>query len=201
MRQSSPNAQLSPQRHEDEVAASHVLASLSSNFHSPINNLNSAAGSQYQFAIPSVPSESHSEQSKIDTTQPEDDAAVFLGESSSLRYVTEEPSPAAAELRQSVFRHAVPNAVKESALVPEWEAERRRSRIKALRADGAFSFPPPAVRIELLKAYFQWFHPHFAIVDESDFWDSHQEGTVSHLLLQAMLFIGVIHCEESTLTS
>ncbi|KAJ4374857.1 hypothetical protein N0V83_001935 [Neocucurbitaria cava] len=197
----SPNPLLSPQRHEDEVAASHVLASLSSNFHSPMNNQNSSAASQYQFAIPSVPSESHSDQSKIDASQPEDDAAVFLGESSSLRYVTEEPSPAAAERRQSVFRHAVPNAVKEGALVPEWEAERRRARMKALRAEGAFSFPPIAVRLEILQAYFRWFHPHFAIIDEADFWDAHQEGSVSHLLLQAMLFVGVIHCEESTLTS
>ena len=149
--------------------------------------------------MPSAPSE-HSDPSKAETTQPEDDAAVFLGESSSLRYVTEEPSPAAAERRQSLFRYAVPNAVKAEALVPQWEAERRRARMKTLQADGAFSFPPTAVRLELLKAYFQWFHPHFAIIDEADFWDSHQEGTVSHLLLQAMLFIGVIHSEEPTLT-
>jgi hypothetical protein len=146
-----------------------------------------------------VPSESRSESSKQDTTQPED--AVFLGESSSLRYVTEEPSPAAAERRQSLFRHAVPNAAKAEALVPEWEAERRRARMKALQAEGAFSFPPNAIRIELLKAYFQWFHPHFAIIDETEFWESHQRSSVSPLLLQAMLFIGVIHCEESTLNS
>ncbi|KAF1848757.1 uncharacterized protein K460DRAFT_335182 [Cucurbitaria berberidis CBS 394.84] len=195
------NALLSPERHEDEVAASHVLASLSSNFHSPVNNHSSAAGTPYQFAIPSMPSESRSNHSKTETTPAEDDAAVFLGESSSLRYVTEEHSPAAAERRQSVFRHAVPNAVKAEALVPEWEAERRRARMKALQVEGAFSFPPTATRLEFLKAYFQWFHPHFAILDEADFWDLYQEGSVSHLLLQAMLFIGVIHCEESTLTS
>ncbi|OAL51576.1 hypothetical protein IQ07DRAFT_585949 [Pyrenochaeta sp. DS3sAY3a] len=197
----SPTAPLSPQRHEDEVAASHVLASLSTNFHSPVANHNLAGGHQYHFAIPSVPSETHSDQLKPESTQAEDDGAVFLGESSSLRYVTEEPSPAAAERRQSVFRHAVPNAGKAEALVPQWEAERRRARMKALQAEGAFSFPPSSVRLELLKAYFKWFHPHFAIIDETEFWDSHQEGNVSHLLLQAMLFIGVIHCEESTLTA
>lgn len=100
-----------------------------------------------------------------------------------------------------MFRHAVPNAVKAEALVPQWEAERRRARMNALQAEGVFSFPPTAVRLELLKAYFKWFHPHFAVVDEAEFWELHQEGSVSHLLLQAMLFIGVIHCEESTLTS
>lgn len=154
----------------------------------------------YQFAIPSVPS-TYSEHSKVDsvTTQAEDDTAVFLGESSSLRYVTEEPSPAAAERRQSVFRHAVPNAVKAETLVPEWEAERRRVRRKMLEAEGVFSLPPLSVRMELLNAYFKWFHPSFAIIDETDFWEAHKTDSVSYLLLQAMLFIGVIHCEESTL--
>lgn len=84
-------------------------------------------------------------------------------------------------------------------MVPEWESERRRARMKALEAEGTFSFPPASVRLELLKAYFTWFHSHFAVVDEADFWQSHTDGTVSPLLLQAMLFIGVIHCEEPTL--
>lgn len=52
----------------------------------------------------------------------------------------------------------------------------------------------------LLKAYFQWFHPCFAIVDEVDIWTQHRAGTLSPLLLQAMLFVGVLHCEDQTLT-
>jgi hypothetical protein len=194
---------LSPERHEDDIAASHVLASLSSNFHTPTDN----RMSQFQFASPSIHSDSHGGLSKIETPRQEDDAAVFLGESSSLRYVTEEPSPtgpaAVAQRRQSLlrFHHAVPSTAKEDAMVPEWEAERRRARMKALHAEGTFSFPSKDVRLELLKAYFQWFHPHFAVVDEADFWEAHGNDTVSALLLQAMLFIGVIHCEESTLTT
>jgi hypothetical protein len=117
----------------------------------------------------------------------------------------EEPSPGgpATERRHSLFRfrHAVPNAIKEDAMVPEWEAERRRVRMKTLQAEGTFSFPPMEVRVELLKAYFKWFHSHFAVVDEADIWDAHEGSTLSPLLLQAMLFIGVIHCEESTLTA
>lgn len=85
-------------------------------------------------------------------------------------------------------------------MVPEWGAERRRARMKILQADGTFSFPPVNVRIKLLQAYFQWFHPHFAIVDEADFWEAHHADSVSPLLLQAMLFIGVIHCDQATLT-
>ncbi|KAI8938183.1 hypothetical protein NX059_005848 [Plenodomus lindquistii] len=174
---------------------------MSTNFHSPLNYSGSSTGDQHQFAIPFVPSEHNSDLSRVESTQPDREDAVFLGESSSLRYVTEEPSPAAAERRQSVFRHAVPNTAKAEALVPQWEAERRRARMKALQVEGAFSFPPTAIREELLNAYFQWFHPHFAIIDETDFWDLHRDGTVSPLLLQAMLFIGVIHCGEATLTS
>ncbi|KAH3919783.1 hypothetical protein HBI56_031010 [Parastagonospora nodorum] len=197
----SPNTQLSPGRNEDEVAASHVLASLSSNFHSPANT----RLDHFHFASPSARSESQSILTKTETPRQEDDTAVFLGESSSLRYVTEEPSPAgpATQRRQSLFRfhHAVPSTAKEDAMVPEWEAERRRVRMKALQAEGTFSFPPIAIRLELLKAYFQWFHSHFAVLDESDFWEAHENDTVSPLLLQAMLFIGVIHCEQSTLVS
>jgi hypothetical protein len=196
---SSSHIALSPERHEDDIAASHVLASLS-NYHSPSEN----RMNHFQFASPSIHSGSHGSLSKIQTPYQEEDAAVFLGESSSLRYVTEEPSPAGpAQRRHSLlrFRHAVPSTAKEDAMVPEWEAERRRVRMKALQAEGTFSFPPIDVRLELLKAYFQWFHPHFAIVDEADFWDSHGNDTVSALLLQAMLFIGVMHCEESTLTT
>jgi hypothetical protein len=197
----SAHATLSPERHEDEVTASHVLASLSSNVHSPADS----RISQYQFTSPPTRSESRGIPSKTETPRQEDDAAVFLGESSSLRYVAEEPSPAglAAERRHSLFRfrHAVPNAVKEDAMVPEWEAERRRARMKALQAEGTFSFPPMDVRVELLAAYFKWFHCHFAVVDEADIWQAHQGSALSPLLLQAMLFIGVIHCEESTLTA
>lgn len=115
--------------------------------------------------------------------------------------MTDEPSVAAAERRQSYFRHPIPRAARAETLVPEWETERRVARKKALQFEGAFSFPPAEVRGELLEAYFKWFHPHFAILDEQDFWNSYYSFEFSALLLQAMMFIGVIHCEESTLNS
>lgn len=175
-----------------------MLASLSTKFHSPAENQAANNNIDFQFATPRTRSESQAGLQQTETDRPEDDTAVFLGESSSLRYVTEEEAPVPAPHR-SRLRHAVPNAVKHEALVPEWEAERRRKRMEALQAEGAFSFPPSNVRIALLEAYFQWFHPHFAVVDEADLWESHRQGTISPLLLQAMLFIGVIHCEEITL--
>jgi hypothetical protein len=193
---SPSSAPLSPQRHEDEVAASHVLASLSSNFRSPAGT-HAPTTSQHHISTLSDPSAPQSEPSTADTTQPED--AIFFGESSSLRYVTKDSLAAVAEHRQSCFRYAMPNATKAETIMSEWESERRRARTKALQAEGAFSFPPAPVRLQLLQAYFKWFHPHFAIVDEDDFWASYYGFEFSALLLQAMMFIGVIHCDETTL--
>ncbi|PSN72487.1 hypothetical protein BS50DRAFT_545068 [Corynespora cassiicola Philippines] len=185
-RQATPEQPLQEQHHhshhqDDEVAASHVLASLST--------LHAASHRQSDPAEDAPANHTH---------VPEDDAAVFLGESSSLRYLTHE-TPANPTPRRPTFRHSVPNAVKADALIPQWEAERRCSRTEALRADGAFSFPPISVRIELLEAYFRWYHPHFAVVDEPDVWASHADGSISPLLLQTLLFVGVIHCNDSTL--
>ncbi|RMZ73598.1 cutinase transcription factor 1 alpha [Pyrenophora seminiperda CCB06] len=166
---------------------------------SPVNTQTPVITSPYQLATPAVSSENHSNPSRVESTQHED--AVFLGESSSLRYVTEEPTAAAAERQQSCFRHSLPRVLRAAALIPEWETARRVARKKALQAEGAFSFPPAEIRVELLEAYFKRFHPHFAILDEEDFWKSYHGFEFSALLLQAMMFIGVIHCEESTLTN
>lgn len=107
--------------------------------------------------------------------------------------------PAIPSRKRPRLRHSVPNAVKADALIPQWEAERRRARMESLHRDGAFSFPPSPVRKRLLEAYFRWFHPHFPIVDEAELLNLHRERNLSPLLLQAMLFIGVIHCDEATL--
>lgn len=185
------------------MAASHVLASLSS-FHpgaNPAQNLPDALTSsdttkQQPFPVP--PSQPQGSTAEPTPDRDEDDGSVFLGESSSLQYVNEEQTSTIPASKRSRLRHSVPNAVKADALVPPWEIERRRARIKSLQADGAFSFPASPVREELLNAYLRWFHPHFPIVDELDVWNAHRDGKVSPLLLQAMLFMGVIHCEEST---
>ena len=115
----------------------------------------------------------------------EEDTAVFLGESNPLRCVPDVQAPTlSTKRRSSLLRHSVPNAVKADALMPHWEADRRRARIKQLQDDDAFSFPPYPTRVKLLEAYFQWFHPHFAIVDEPEIWRMHAAGTMSPLLMQ-----------------
>lgn len=172
----------------DHVEASQALASLS------------RPGHQFEWSEngASAPSDPISR----DEQRQEDDGAVFLGESTSIRYVHEKPvtspmdgpSPEAARLR-----HSVPNAVRAESLIPQWEAERRKARINYLKSEGAFTVPAKPVLEALLGAYFRWFHPCFPIVDEKDVWSQQQQGTLSPLLLQSMLFIGVIHCGEDHL--
>ncbi|KAF2635174.1 hypothetical protein P280DRAFT_523272 [Massarina eburnea CBS 473.64] len=184
-------------RDYDEVAASHVLASLSTlKSNASFDSIPLAQSMTTQSFIPtSLPTASTS---FIEPDRPEDDGAVFLGESSSLRFTEQVPELPSRQQRPR-FRHSVPNAAKADALIPEWEAERRRGRIRSLHNDGAFSFPPATVREELLKSYFKWFHPHFPVTNEPEIWACHHAGTISPLLLQSMLFIGVIHAEDSTL--
>ncbi|KZL74672.1 cutinase transcription factor 1 alpha [Colletotrichum tofieldiae] len=139
----------------------------------------------------------------VTDSRQEDESSVFLGESSSIRYVTN-GNPTAPEAGVSPpenlrFLHSVPHAVRAENLIPEWELERRRARLRLLKEEGVFSFPPKSATENLLSAYFQWFHPCFPVVDELDTWNKYREGNLSPLLLQAILFIAVIHCDEDTL--
>ncbi|KIH95331.1 hypothetical protein SPBR_03904 [Sporothrix brasiliensis 5110] len=76
---------------------------------------------------------------------------------------------------------------------PIWAAERRRIQMQFLQTAGALTVPPAATVDRLLDAYFRWFHPCYAVVDEADTRQKQKAGTLSPLLLQAMLFIGAIH--------
>ncbi|KAK1994728.1 hypothetical protein LX36DRAFT_693007 [Colletotrichum falcatum] len=97
------------------------------------------------------------------------------------------------------FLHSVPHAVRAENLIPELEVERRRTRIKRLKAEGVFSFPEKPAIENLLGAYFRWLHPCFPVVDELDTWTKYREGNLSPLLLQAILFMAVMHCDDDAL--
>jgi hypothetical protein len=172
----------------DHVEASQALASLS------------RPGQHIEWSGNAVPPPS--DPVSRDEQRHEDDGAVFLGESTSIRYVHEKPeaSPLNGPSSETTrLRHSVPNAVKAESLIPQWEAERRKARINYLKAEKAFTVPAKPVLEALLGAYFRWFHPCFPVVDEQDVWTQQQQGSLSPLLLQAMLFIGVIHCGEEQL--
>ncbi|OAG02231.1 uncharacterized protein CC84DRAFT_1126408 [Paraphaeosphaeria sporulosa] len=186
-------------RNHEELAASQALASLSGSHQEigqqPIPQRLPGTVAGQTDAVSEVRQEPSEAVLKPD--RHEDD--VFLGESTSLRYVTDESAPTIRAYKRPRLRHSVPSGARADSLIPQWESERRRTRMKNLHEDGAFTFPPAPIREKLLGAYFRWFHPHFPVVDEPEIWSVHKSGSMSPLLLQAMLFIGVIHCEESTL--
>ncbi|KAF2114277.1 cutinase transcription factor 1 alpha [Lophiotrema nucula] len=190
-------------RHHDELAASHVLASLSTN--APLFRVEPSSVLQQitpQATLPDVnrpPSQDDGLSPMNEgSEEEEEDGAVFLGESNSLRYLTDDRDPKVPSPPSAGFRHSIPSAVKANGIT-QWESERRREKIKALQLDGTFSFPLAKIRQELLESYFRWFHPQFAVVDEPEVWKLHSQGTLSPLLLQAMLFIGAIHCDDETI--
>ena len=183
-------------QHADEVAGAHVLASLRDITNDGSNGEIPAFANHFQ-PEPQLLQQQDSRH--------EEDGDVFLGESSSLGYVPNETEasnalgispPGAARLR-----HNVPNAIRAESLIPQWEVDRRATRLEILKKDGAFSLPAPHVVEGLLKAYFRWFHPCFAVVDEVDIWNQYRSGTLSILLLQSLLFVGVLHCDEDILES
>lgn len=126
----------------------------------------------------------------------DNEGAVFLGESTSIRYVGKD-GPIASDAQF----HDIPAEGKHSMM--RWEAERRETLISALKArpDGAFAFPPRDTVASLLKAYFQWFHPCQPVVDEVETWQIFETGDMSPLLLQSMLFVAAAHCDDSVLLS
>ncbi|KAL1889135.1 hypothetical protein Sste5346_009082 [Sporothrix stenoceras] len=142
--------------------------------------------------------------------------SVFLGESNTLRYVQADAADGDASPPDDTspgstvhLLHQVPGddtPVAEGKVqngdskmadgsdnIPPWAAERRRIQMQFLQLAGALTFPPADTIDSLLDAYFRWFHPCYAVVDEADTRQKQKAGTLSPLLLQAMLFIGAIH--------
>ena len=141
--------------------------------------------------------------SALRESRQEDDTAVFLGESSSLRYVQNDGTPStmthSSPSESLRLRFPVPQTAKGNNTIPEWEAQRKATRIEALKNEGVFSLPSASICDTLLNSYFTWFHPCFPIVDRADVMQSYITRTVSPLLLQAILFVGVLHCDASLL--
>lgn len=67
-----------------------------------------------------------------------------------------------------------------------------------LTRNGAFEFPSKDIQEPLLQAYFTWFHPCFPILDRKVIHGTYKNETISPLLLQSMLFIGVSLCPDTT---
>lgn len=180
--------------HADDVTASHLLSSLSKE-----KNLRSPADRSYddfEDGRSQVPTQIDEYSAKSE------EGSVFLGESSFVRYMQGDHSSiqsGSSPSENGKLLHPVPKSAEAEGHVELWEVSRRQSKITYLKQQGALSLPESSVINTLLQAYFHWFHPCFAIVDEPDIWQQYQQGKLSTLLLQAMLFVGAIYCEDAEL--
>lgn len=130
---------------------------------------------------------------------------VFLGESSPLTCVIDEGrtrSPDNVHLR-GMARNRLHYPISERRDVTRVREEALNSYKEKLEEqllqNGSFSFPPVETREALLQAYFTWFHPCFPILDRGTIHDAYEQDSISPLLFQAILFIGVSLCPDSAL--
>lgn len=125
---------------------------------------------------------------------------VFFGESSPLTVVIDEgrrsPEKGTNEMHMTRFHYAIPEKLDAFNTRDEAFRAHKIKQEGQLRADGAFSYPPPETCETLLRAYFDWFHPCFPILDCAAVYESYVQGSMSPLLLQAILFIGVSLCTD-----
>lgn len=127
---------------------------------------------------------------------------VFLGESSPLTCVVDEgrrspeKGPASA-MQKTRLHYPIPERLDANSSRDEAVQAHKTKMEMQLSADGAFSYPPADTCNKLLNAYFTWFHPCFPILDRTSVQQSYASGTISPLLLQSMLFIGVSLCTDA----
>ncbi|OJJ65925.1 hypothetical protein ASPBRDRAFT_139155 [Aspergillus brasiliensis CBS 101740] len=125
---------------------------------------------------------------------------VFFGESSPLTVVIDEgrrsPEKGTNEMHMTRFHYPIPERLDAFSTRDEAFRAHKIKQEAQLKADGAFSYPPSETCDTLLQAYFDWFHPCFPILDRAAVHESYTQGSLSPLLLQAMLFIGVSLCTD-----
>ncbi|OKL63763.1 hypothetical protein UA08_00036 [Talaromyces atroroseus] len=137
------------------------------------------------------------------------DQIVFFGESSPLNCVVDEGSKPLGAGGLSVtqkankirWQYPIPEVVCRRSVSFSLFASRRARKIEQLTREGAFDLPEPSVCEMFLRAYFEWFHPCFPIVDRVEVSKSCNDKTISPLLLQSMLFIGASLCSDEALRS
>lgn len=75
---------------------------------------------------------------------------------------------------------------------------RQEQQAQCLRQRGVYFLPTAAHTRDLLRAYFDWFHPSFPVVDEETLFTAQvEDGTASLLLLNALLMVAVTTCDKT----
>lgn len=125
---------------------------------------------------------------------------LFFGESNLLTCVVSPGAVESAVEKQKRLRYPISDAIniRASELFAEHNLPTSSSKAHYLAQEGAFTLPAPQDCVAVLRAYFQWFHPCFPVVDRVEIANRYHKGEMSPLLLQAILFIGASYCDEDT---
>ncbi|CAG8885675.1 unnamed protein product [Penicillium egyptiacum] len=131
---------------------------------------------------------------------------VFLGESSPLTCVVDEGrrSPDkgyACSIQKGRLHYSISEISGATESSHDSLGPRRKLIHDRLSREGALIFPSAAICDALVQAYFDWLHPCFPILDRADLQSQYQDGTLSPLLFQSMLFIGVSLCSDTALNT
>lgn len=131
---------------------------------------------------------------------------MFLGESSPLTCVVDESrrSPDkgfAGSIQKGRLHYSISDISDATENSHDLLGSRRKLLHDRLTREGALLFPSAAICDILLQAYFDWHHPCFPILDRAALQSSYENGGLSPLLLQSMLFIGVSLCSDTNLSS
>lgn len=131
---------------------------------------------------------------------------VFLGDSNLLTWMTCEGeqsslSSSSPEIHNEGLCYSISDAISSRAADVLSGSAGIARKIDHLTSEGAFTAPAPNVCKTLFRAYFQWFHPCFPILDRAEICSSYMSSTLSPLLLQSMLFIGASQCSDTELLS
>jgi hypothetical protein len=130
---------------------------------------------------------------------------IYLGESFNLTYVVQQTRQKTYEDSQNVPRpvklhYSLPRTLdKTPSNIPyqTYDAPFEREEQQLLRNKGVFTMLQRNIHDRLLETYFTCFHPAFPVLNKKQFLRSLETTRCSCLLLQAVYFIGTIHCDQS----
>jgi hypothetical protein len=133
---------------------------------------------------------------------------IYLGESFNLTFVVQQTRQETYQGSQNVRRplrlhYPLPKTLdKTPTNIPyqTYDALFEQEEQQLLRSKGVFTILETSIHERLLETYFTCFHPAFPLLDKKRFLWSLETNRFSYLLLQAVYFVGTIHCDPSLIT-
>ncbi|KAJ9628263.1 hypothetical protein H2204_009380 [Knufia peltigerae] len=125
---------------------------------------------------------------------------MYMGETFNLTHLLRQTNPESA--RSTRKRHYVVrfNPQSQSAAVED-EYDDDSSLTTFLQQQGCFVVPNVHTCYQLFRTYFDYVHPHYPILDRTEFASQYADPTrpPSYLLLQSVLFMAAGHCDMAVL--